>query len=237
MEIVIYIYNGITVLDAIGPYEVLKNLKDVHIKFAAKEKGVITADSDFVTLNAAYSINEIEKADILLIPGSSIAFIREMKDKEVLSWIKKINDTTQKTVTVCTGSIILAATGLLEGKKATSHWKPIKLLKDFGVIPVRERIIEQGKFITAAGVSAGIDMAIYLANLIEGEKEAKASQLIIEYDPQPMFNSGSFLTADPEIIALAEHKMEATAKRNLSLWQMLTNIPTLMKLNRPDTGS
>jgi len=232
MEIVIYIYNGITMLDAIGPYELLKNLEDVNIRFVAKEKGEITADSTLVHLNAKYDIHEIEKADILLIPGSNIAFIREMKDKQVLSWIKKINETTQKTVSVCTGSIILAATGLLTGKKATSHWKPIELLGDYGAIPTRERIVEQDKFITAAGVSSGIDMAIYLANLLRGEKEAKAAQLMIEYDPQPMFHSGNFQTAAPEVIALAERKMEANAKKHLSLWNLLTNIPTLMKLNK-----
>lgn len=232
MEIVIYIYNGITVLDAIGPYEVLKNLKDANVTFAAKQKGEITADSEFVQLVAKHEIDEIKKADILLIPGSNISFLREMKDKHVLDWIRKIDETTIKTVSVCTGSIILAATGLLEGKKATSHWKPIELLKTFGAIPVRERIVEQGKYISAAGVSAGIDMAIYLANSISGEKEAKASQLMIEYDPRPMFDSGNFLTAEPEVIQLAEHKMQIVAKKNLSLWQMLTNIPALMTINK-----
>ena len=232
MEIIIYIYNGMTMLDAIGPYEVLKNLKDTTIKFVAKEKGEITADSGFVHLNAKFEIDEIEKAGILLIPGSNISFIQEMKDKKVLNWIRRVDETTQKTVSVCTGSIILAATGLLNGKKATSHWKPIELLSDFGAIPVRERIVEQGKFITAAGVSAGIDMAIYLANEIQGEKEAKASQLMIEYDPKPLFSSGNYLTAEAEIITLAEQKMESKAKQNLSLWNMLLNVRTLMKLNK-----
>jgi transcriptional regulator GlxA family with amidase domain len=237
LDIVIYIYNGITMLDVIGPYEVLKNLENVNIKFVSKEKGEINADSELVQLISKHDITEIERADILLIPGSSIAFISEMKDKKVLDWIRKINETTVKTVSVCTGSIILAATGLLEGKKATSHWKPIELLKDFGAIPVRERIVEQGKFITAAGVSSGIDMGIYLAGIISGEKEAKASQLMIEYDPKPMFDSGNFLTAEPEVIELAQQKMQANAKKHLSLWKMLTNIPTLMKLSkRSDPG-
>jgi transcriptional regulator GlxA family with amidase domain len=219
-------------LDAIGPYEVLKELEDANVKFVAEQKGEIAADSGFVHINAKYAINEINKADILLIPGSNISFIREMKNKPVLNWIREMDKTTQRTVSVCTGSIILAATGLLDGLKATSHWKPIGLLKEFGAIPVRERIVEQGKFITAAGVSAGIDMAIYLAARIRGEQEAKAAQLMIEYDPRPMFNSGNFLTAEPEIIKLAEHKMEAKAKKNLSLWEMLKNIKTLIAINK-----
>ena len=155
-----------------------------------------------------------------------------MKDKKVLSWIKKINETTEKTITVCTGSIILAATGLLAGKKATSHWKPINLLTDYGVIPTRERVVEEGKFITAAGVSAGIDMAIYLVNSMKGELAAKAAQLAIEYDPNPMFQSGNFLKAEPEVIKLSEKIMEADAKKDFSVWEMIKNAKTLIKLKK-----
>lgn len=203
MDIVIYIYEGMTMLDAIGPYEVLRNMEGARIKFVSKRKGEITADSHFVHLNSKFGFEDVSKADILLIPGSTIAFVREMKDQKVLDWIKKINETTQKTVTVCTGSLILAATGLLTDKKATSHWKPIRLLSAFGAIPTRERIIEEGKFITAAGVSAGIDMAIYLVHQLKGEDAAKAAQLSIEYDPTPMFNSGNYATAEKDIIALS----------------------------------
>jgi len=230
MDIIIYIYNGMTMLDAIGPYEVLRNIKGSNIKFVSKQKGEIMADSHFIHINSKFGIEDISKADILLIPGSTIAFVREMKDKKVLNWIRKMNETTQKTVTVCTGSIILAATGLLKDKKATSHWKPINLLSEFGAIPTRERIIEEGKFITAAGVSAGIDMAIYLLNQLNGEKIAKAAQLSIEYDPKPMFKSGNYLTADKEIIELSEKIMESDAKKDFSLWEILKNARTLAKL-------
>jgi len=232
VEIVIYIYNGMTMLDAIGPYEVLRSIKGANIKFVSKTKGEITADSHFLHINSKFSIDEVKEADILLIPGSTIAFIREMKDKQVLNWIKEVNLTTQKTVTVCSGSIILAATGLLAGKKATSHWKPINLLAEFDAVPTRERMIEEGKFITAAGVSAGIDMAIYLVNLLKGEKAAKAAQLSIEYDPQPMFNSGNYLTAEKEIIELSEKIMESDAKKDFSLWEILKNARTLLKLKK-----
>lgn len=234
MDIVIYIYNGMTMLDAIGPYEVLRNIKGANIKLVSKEKGEITADSHFVHLNSKFGIDDIKKADILLIPGSTIAFVREMQDKKVLNWIRQINETTQKTVTVCTGSVILAATGLLKGKKATSHWKPINLLAGYGAIPTRERFVEEGKFITAAGVSAGIDMALYLVNQISGVKAAKAAQLSIEYDPKPMHDSGNFLTAEKEVIELSEKIMNIDAKKDLSLLEMLKNARTLMKLSKKD---
>jgi len=230
MQIAIYIYNGMTMLDAIGPYEVLRNIKGVNIKLVSKQKGEVQADSKFIHLNSKYEIDEITKADILLIPGSTIAFIREMKDKKVLNWIKQVNETTQKTVTVCTGSLILAATGLLKNKKATSHWKPIDLLSEFGAIPTRERIVEEGKFITAAGVSAGIDMALFLVNQLEGERVAKAAQLAIEYDPKPMYNAGNYLNADKEIIDLCEKIMEIDARKDLSLWEMMKNARTLLKI-------
>lgn len=230
MEIVIYIYNGMTMLDAIGPYEILRNVEGVNIKFVSKKKGEITADSHFIHLNSKYEIDQISSADILLIPGSTIAFVREMKDQKVLEWVKKINETTKRTVTVCTGSMILAATGLLQNKKATSHWKPLNLLAKFGAIPTRERIVEEGKYITAAGVSAGIDMAIYLVNQLKGEKVAKAAQLSIEYDPNPMFNSGNYLSAEKEIIELSEKIMEKDARKDFSLWEILKNAKTLLQL-------
>lgn len=230
MEIVIYIYNGMTMLDAIGPYEVLRNISGVNITFVAKKKGEITADSQLLHLNVKYEIDEIHKADILLIPGSTIGFVREMNDKKVLNWIKRINETTYKTVTVCTGSIILSATGLLKGLKATSHWKPIEMLSKFGAIPTRERIVEEGKFITSAGVSAGMDMALYLAAELKGEKEAMAAQLIIEYDPAPMFQSGNYSNAESNIVNEAEKTLMKAAKKDLSLWDVFRHFKTVKNL-------
>lgn len=229
MEIVIYIYEGMTMLDAIGPYEVLRNLDDANIKFVSKNRGEITADSTFVHLNSKYELDEVHRADILLIPGSTISFIREMKDQKVLNWIKKIDQTTQKTISVCTGSIILAATGLLKGKKATSHWAAIDFLTPFGAIPTRERIIEQGKFITTAGVSAGIDMALYLINDLQGATSAKAAQLVIEYDPSPMFHSGNYTTAEEEVIQLAKKKMKKDVIEELTIWDIIKNARSLLK--------
>jgi len=230
MKIVIYIYNGVTMLDAIGPYEVLRNMRFAEIYFVAESKGEIKADSNFVHLNVKYDINEIDSADILIIPGSAISFIREMKNKKVLNWIKKIDKTTKWTTSVCSGSIILAASGLLKDKEATSHWKPINLLEDFGVTPKNERIVKQGKYITAAGVSAGIDMALYLSNEIVGETETKAIQLVIEYDPNPIYDSGSISKASNEVIKMAEIKLAKDAKKEIGLMDLLKSGKTLMKI-------
>ncbi|MFC4723410.1 DJ-1/PfpI family protein [Geojedonia litorea] len=234
MKIVIYIYNGITMLDAIGPYEVLRHMRGAEIYFVAKRKGEIKADSNFVHLNAKYDINEIENADILVIPGSAITFVREMKNKKVLAWINKIDKTTKWTTSVCSGSLILAASGLLKDKEATSHWKPINLLKDLGVTPKRERIVKQGKYLTAAGVSAGIDMALYLSNEIVGETETKAIQLLIEYDPNPIYNSGNISKASNEVIKMAEIKLAKDAKKEIGLMDLLKSGKTLMKIKKMD---
>ncbi|BDS10932.1 DJ-1/PfpI family protein [Aureispira anguillae] len=217
MKVVIFMYPGVTMLDAIGPYEVLRNLQNSEICFVAEKKGLVKADSSFIEMNIQYDITEINHADILLIPGSLIEYLNIAKNKKILDWINKVSITSIKTVSVCTGSIILAAAGILQNKKATCHWSCIDLLSEFSAIPTRERIIQDGKIITAAGVSAGIDMAIHLVNQLEGRQSAEAIQLAIEYDPSPLFNSGNFSTAKPEVINLSKQKMElALAQSDLS---------------------
>lgn len=232
MNIVIYIYNGLTALDAIGPYEVLSRLPDADVKFVAKEKGVIVTDTHFLKLIAEYDISEIDKADILVIPGSVVGFMREAKDKALLSWITKINSTSIWTTSVCSGSIILAATGLLKDKKATSHWGVIHLLKEYGAIPTSERYVQEGKIITAQGVSAGIDMSLYLASQIVGIEKAKAYQLFIEYDPKPPFDSGNVQTAELATVELAKKILGKEAKKDLNLWDIVKNVQSLIKLKR-----
>ncbi len=153
-----------------------------------------------------------------------------MKDKKTLDWIRKIDTTTEYTTTVCSGSLILAATGLLNGLEATSHWKSIDLLKEYHAIPIRNRIVQEGKYITAAGVSAGIDMALYLCDSLVGEDETKAIQLMLEYDPKPIYNAGNFETCEPEIIKIAEKKLTRNAKKELSLFQIIKNRKILRKM-------
>ena len=230
MNIVIYLYNGLTVLDAVGPYEVLSRLPEANVKFVAKEKGLIISDTHFLKLVAEYDITEIQSADILVVPGSVVSFIRESKDKAVLNWIQKVHQTTIWTTSVCSGSVILAASGILKGKKATSHWGAIHMLNEYGVTPSSERYIQEGKIITAQGVSAGIDMALFLVGKIIGEEKAKAYQLFIEYDPNPPYNSGTITKADGETISLSKEILIKEAKKDLSLLDALKNLPSLIKL-------
>jgi putative intracellular protease/amidase len=232
MEIVIYLYDGITALDAVGPYEVLSRLPSANVKFVGETKGIIVSDTHFLKLVAEYEISEIEKADVLLIPGSVIGFLRETKKKNVKDWIKKIHQTTQWTVTVCTGSIILASTGILGGLKASSHWAVIHLLKDYGATPALERFVREGKIITSQGVSAGIDMSLYLASQIVGVEQAKAIQLTIEYFPQPPLNYRLMEETSEDTRALARKLTEVRVKKDMSMFEMTKNIPSILKLKR-----
>jgi putative intracellular protease/amidase len=232
MNIVIYLYNGLTVLDAVGPYEVLSRLQDANVRFVAREKGLIVSDTHFLKLVAEYDISEIQSADILVIPGSVIGFIRESKDASVLNWIQQIHQTTTWTTSVCSGSVILAAAGILKGKKATSHWGTLAMLSDYGAIPTSERYIQEGKIITAQGVSAGIDMALFLVSQIVGVEKAKAYQLFIEYDPNPPFDAGTISKADNATISLAKKMLGKEAQKDLSLLDALKNLTTLWKLKK-----
>ncbi|MED1663896.1 DJ-1/PfpI family protein [Brevibacillus laterosporus] len=192
MEVAIMLYNGITALDALGPYEVFAAVTGSKVKFVAKDKGLIKLDSKMGYLHADYSFSEVNSADILVVPGCSPPnYKTPMNDENTLNWIRQIHETTKWTTSVCTGSLILSAAGLLHGVKATSHWSSFDLLHSLGAIPTDERVVRQGKIVTAAGVSSGIDMALQLVAWESGEDMSKAVQLILEYDPMPPFDSGS----------------------------------------------
>jgi putative intracellular protease/amidase len=202
MDIVIPIFPDFTALDAIGPYEVLRSLPDARVTFAAAEGGVVVrSDSGMLGLHADASFAEIESADVLVVPGGP-GTRAAMKDEALLEWVRRIHETTSFTTSVCTGSLVLGAAGLLDGLTATTHWAAVDELEGTGARYTQERVVEQGRIITAAGVSAGIDMALRLAARLAGEDRAKAVQLSIEYDPQPPFDCGSPQKAGPAIIAL-----------------------------------
>lgn len=198
MNIVFLFYHSMTALDAIGPHEVLCRLPNANIYRTAKHAGIVETESSHLKMIAEYSFNEVTSADILLIPGAGNA--TSLKgDQETLAWIQDIHRTTTWTTSICTGSLILGAAGILSGLKATSHWAVIDRLSRWGATPTHQRIVEDNKVITAAGVSAGIDMALALAEKICGRSVGETLQLGIEYDPEPPFNSGSPQKASPQI--------------------------------------
>ncbi len=197
MQIVFLFYNGMTALDAVGPLEVLSRLPGAKVYQVAKKPGLILTGSG-LSLNAEYAIADISHADVLLVPGAGNATtLRE--EPEILNWIRAIHSTTTWTTSVCTGSLILGAAGLLSGLKATTHWAVFDRLSSWGAEPTHARVVEDGKVMTAAGVSAGIDMALSLAAKIAGSQIAQSIELSIEYDPEPPFDAGSPEKANPAI--------------------------------------
>ncbi|OBK88261.1 DJ-1/PfpI family protein [Mycolicibacter sinensis] len=190
MQIAIVLYPGFTALDFIGPYEVLRWLPDAQVRFVWHEPGPITADSGVLIVGATHSFDEIPSPDVIVVPGG-MTTTEHARDEKLLAWVRQAHATASWTASVCSGSIILAAAGLLAGKRATSHWLALPALKAFGVTPVGdERIVHSGDIVTCAGVSAGIDLGLWLAGRIGGEDRAKVIQLSMEYDPQPPFDSG-----------------------------------------------
>jgi putative intracellular protease/amidase len=202
MDIAILLFDRLTALDAIGPYEVLQRLPGAQVKFVAAERGPVRTEQGMLGLIADYARDEVTTADVLLVPGG-IGTRSLVEDEPTLQWIRALDATSEWTTSVCTGSLLLGAAGLLQGKKATTHWRVLDLLSHFGATPVSERVVVQGKIITAAGVSSGIDMALQLAARIAGDDIAQAIQLGIEYDPQPPFDSGSVAKAPANVMELA----------------------------------
>jgi putative intracellular protease/amidase len=201
MNVAILIYERFTALDAIGPYEVLSRLPDASVTFVAEEAGPVRTDNGMLTLLAESSIDDVEQPDIVLVPGGP-GEVAARAGGAVLDWLRSVHETSTWTTSVCTGSLILAGAGLLGGRRATSHWLALEQLGRLGAVPVAERVVFDGKLVTAAGVSAGIDMALTLAARIAGDQVAQAIQLAIEYDPQPPFDSGSPATAPADVVRL-----------------------------------
>ncbi|MBV8693379.1 MAG: DJ-1/PfpI family protein [Actinobacteria bacterium] len=214
MQIAFFLFPGITALDAVGPYEVLQRLPGAEVVFCATEPGPQRTDNGALALTADASIDDVTSPDILLVPGG-FGTRELMHDERVLSWVRSVHETTTWTTSVCTGSLVLAAAGLLEGLEATTYWSQLPTLEKYGAKPTGRRVVEQGKIVTAAGVSSGIDMALTLVARIAGDLAAQAIQLGIEYDPQPPFDAGSPEKAPPEAIelirAMVNSKMEAPA--------------------------
>ena len=201
MEIALLLYDGLAPLDAVGPYEVMRNVPGWEVRSVAKEKGECRSEDGSLALLADYSLAEVSAPDIVVVPGG-IGNRRLLGDAELLDWLREVDRETKWTTSVCTGSLLLGAAGLLQGKRATTNWLQLDALAEFGAEPVGGRFVEDGKILTGAGVTAGIDMALHLVAREVGPELAQAVQLGIEYDPDPPFDSGSPQKAPPEIVEL-----------------------------------
>ncbi|MFI1812818.1 DJ-1/PfpI family protein [Streptomyces sp. NPDC020422] len=200
MQIAVVLYDRFTSLDAVGPYELLARLPGAETVFVAKEAGPVRNDQDSLALVADRTLAEVPRPDIVLVPGGP-GSQAAMEDPELLAWLRTADATSTWTTSVCTGSLVLAAAGLLEGRRATSHWLALEELRPFGAEPTGERVVFDGKYVTAAGVSSGIDMALHLLGRIAGDAAAQTVQLLTEYDPQPPYDAGSPDKAPASIVA------------------------------------
>jgi putative intracellular protease/amidase len=201
MQIAILLFDRFTALDVIGPYQVFSSLPGAHVVLAGEHRGPYTdAQRRALRLFAPVALADVPCPDVVVVPGGP-GQADQMQDGPVHEWLRAADQTSTWTTSVCTGSLILAAAGLLAGRRATSHWLALDQLGPLDVTPVAERVVFDGKYVTAAGVSAGIDMALAVAGRIAGDEAAQAIQLGIEYDPQPPYDAGSPARAPAQVVA------------------------------------
>ncbi len=201
MNIAIPIFDKLTALDAVGPYEVLSRLPGATVSFVAIEPGPKRTENGRLALVADVPLQALPHPEIIVVPGG-FGTRALMADETMLAWLREAHAHSTWTTSVCTGALLLAAAGILDGLEATTHWLVLDMLASYGATPVSRRVVQQGKVITAAGVSAGIDMALTLAARIAGDQLAQAIQLGIEYDPDPPFAGGSLASAPADVVAL-----------------------------------
>jgi putative intracellular protease/amidase len=192
MQVAIPLFARFTALDGIGPYEVLQRIPHIDVTFIGHERGVVRSENGFLGIEVDATFDEVTRPDVIVFPGG-VGTRALMHDQRVLDWVRTAHETTTFTTSVCTGSLVLAAAGLLEGLTATSHWSVLPMLEQFGATPTGQRVVEHldRRIITAAGVSSGIDMALRLVEIMVDATAAQAAQLMIEYDPQPPFDCGA----------------------------------------------
>ncbi|MFD1535483.1 DJ-1/PfpI family protein [Nonomuraea guangzhouensis] len=206
MDVAILIYEGFTALDVTGPFEVLSRLPDARVRFVSATPGMVAADQPGFGL-VAEPLESMERPGVVVVSGGSTT-TRFLDDEAVLSWLRRTHETSVWTTSVCTGSLLLGAAGLLQGRAATTFWYELDSLRCFGAEPVSRRVVEDGKIITAAGVSSGIDMALVVCDRLQGPAYAQAVQLGIEYDPQPPHDAGSVDKAPAEVVRFMRDNLE-----------------------------
>jgi putative intracellular protease/amidase len=200
MQIAVLLYEGFTGLDVVGPYEILSRMPGAEVVFTAVQAGPVRTDMASLALTADAPLSEVTSPDLLVVPGGP-GTEQALADTAVLDWLRAADAGTTWTTSVCSGSLLLAAAGLLRGRRAASHWITLEHLPLFGAVPSTDRVVFDGKYATAAGVSAGIDLALHLAGRIAGDEVAEAIQLVVEYDPEPPYAVGSVAAAPPDLVA------------------------------------
>lgn len=204
MQIAIGLYDGVTALDFVGPYQVLSNRPGFEVVLCAAEPGPVHDDNDLIRLTVERTFADVPTPDVVLVPGGFITRRIAAEGHPIVDWVRSVHATSTWTTSVCTGALVLGAAGVLDGLDATTHWSAYDELARYGARPTEQRVVEQGKVVTAAGVSAGIDMALTLVDRIDGPDMAMALQLAIEYDPQPPHDAGSPSKAPAPIRELVE---------------------------------
>jgi putative intracellular protease/amidase len=201
MQIAIPLFDRLTALDGIGPYEVLQRLPDATVTFVGTRVGEVRTDNGFLGLTVDAHVDDVPRPDVIVVPGG-VGTRMAVQDEALLDWVRTAHETTRFTTSVCTGSSVLGAAGLLDGLTATSHWSVLPELAEYGAEPTMARVVEHldERIITAAGVSSGIDMALRLSELLVDDIAAKAMQLMIEYDPQPPFDAGHLERAGDAVV-------------------------------------
>ncbi len=208
MDIAIPLYDGFTALDAVGPYDVLSRIPGATVTFVAVEPGPLRTETAMLALVADRRLEDLPEPEVVVVPGG-LGTRALLGDERLIGWIRHAHERSRYTTSVCTGALLLGAAGVLDGIEATTHWLELETLERFGARPISRRVVEQGKVITAAGVSSGIDMALALTSRLAGDQVAEAIQLAIEYDPEPPFDSGSTAKARPETIDLVRKVVKA----------------------------
>ncbi|MGI8661896.1 MAG: DJ-1/PfpI family protein [Acidimicrobiales bacterium] len=204
MQIAIGLYEGFTALDAIGPYQVLSSVPGAEVVICAAQRGPLADDNGLLHFDIEHTFAEVTSPDLLLVPGGLITRRLARDGHPIVDWIRAAHPRTTYTTSVCTGALLLGKAGVLEGLSATTHWCAYDELRAYGATPTEQRVVQQGKVWTAAGVSAGIDLALTLVGEIWGEAVAQGVQLAIEYDPQPPYDAGSPSKAPAEILGMLQ---------------------------------
>ena len=212
MQIAVLLFDRVTPLDAVGPYQVLARLPESELVFVGERLGPVRSDDGLLGLVVDATLDQVSTPDVVVVPGGP-GQSDHMADGPVQRWLRAVDEHTTWTTSVCTGSLILAGAGLLKGRRATTHWLALAQLTNWDVTPVHERVVIDGKYATAAGVSAGIDMALTLAGRLAGDTVAQRIQLGIEYDPQPPYQAGSPDTAPEELVAGIRARSRFTLNR------------------------